>query len=81
MSYDEKLGVQAIGNTVEDRPPIPNAGKTNPAWQDCEYACFGILSLLAAIGLLTRKRYRLSAQTIKTLILILTIKVNQTQPK
>lgn len=53
LSYDEKPGVQAIGNTVEDRPPVPDTEKASPLWRDYEYIRFGTLSLLAAINLLT----------------------------
>ena len=53
LSYDEKPGIQAIGNTVEDRPPVPNAVKASSLWRDYEYIRFGTLFLLAAIDLLT----------------------------
>lgn len=54
LSYDEKLSVQAIGNTVKDRQPIPDTGKASHVWRDYEYVRFGTFSLLAAIDLLTR---------------------------
>lgn len=66
LSYDEKPGVQAIGNTVEDRPPIPNTGKASPVWRDYEYIRFGTLSLLAAIDLLTREAIPLVSPTHKS---------------
>jgi len=53
LSYDEKPGVQAIGNTAEDRPPVPDTGKASSLWRDYEYIRFGTISLLAAIDLLT----------------------------
>lgn len=53
LSYDEKPGVQAIGNTAEDQPPVPDTGKASSLWRDYEYIRFGTISLLAAIDLLT----------------------------
>ncbi len=53
LSYDEKPGGQAIGNTAEDRPPVPDTGKASSLWRDYEYIRFGTISLLAAIDLLT----------------------------
>ena len=52
LSYNEKLGVQAIGNTVEDRPPVPGTRRASPVWRDYEYVRFDTLSLLATIDLL-----------------------------
>jgi transposase len=49
ISYDEKPGIQAIGNTAPDLPP-------QPGWaRDHEYKRHGTLSLLAGIDLLTGK--------------------------
>ena len=51
ISYDEKLGIQAIGNTAPDLPPKPGI---HPAFaRDHEYKRHGTLSLLAGIDLLT----------------------------
>ena len=51
ISYDEKPGIQAIGNTAPDLPPRPGI---HPAFaRDHEYKRHGTLSLLAGIDLLT----------------------------
>jgi transposase len=51
ISYDEKPGIQAIGNTAPDLPPRPGL---HPAFaRDHEYKRHGTLSLLAGIDLLT----------------------------
>jgi transposase len=51
LSYDEKPGIQAIGNTAPDLPPAPGRHKT---WgRDYEYIRHGTLSLLAGIDLLS----------------------------
>lgn len=51
VSYDEKPGIQAIGNTAPDLPP---ESKLHPAFaRDHEYKRHGTLSLLAGIDLLT----------------------------
>jgi transposase len=53
ISYDEKPGIQAIGNTAPDLPPQPGC---YPGWaRDHEYKRHGTLSLLAGIDLLTGK--------------------------
>ncbi len=53
ISYDEKPGIQAIGNTAPDMPPQPGC---YPGWaRDHEYKRHGTLSLLAGIDLLTGK--------------------------
>jgi transposase len=51
LSYDEKPGIQAIGNTVEDLPPVP--GEYSTIGRDPEYKRHGTLSLLAGIDLVT----------------------------
>lgn len=51
ISYDEKPGIQAIGNTAPDLPPRPGAHQTFA--RDHEYKRHGTLSLLAGIDLLT----------------------------
>lgn len=53
LSYDEKPGIQAIGSTSEDRPPVPGTEKNSTYQRDYEYIRFGTLSLLAGIDLLT----------------------------
>lgn len=51
VSYDEKPGIQAIGNTVEDLRPEPYRYKG--VGRDYEYVRHGTQSLLAGINLLT----------------------------
>jgi len=53
ISYDEKPGIQAIGNTAPDLPPRP--GSHASFARDHEYRRHGTLSLLAGIDLLTGK--------------------------
>jgi transposase len=53
ISYDEKPGIQAIGNTAADLPPKP--GGHAAFARDNEYKRHGTLSLLAGIDLLTGK--------------------------
>ena len=53
ISYDEKPGIQAIGNTAPTLPPQPGS---HPSFaRDHEYKRHGTLSLLAGIDLLTGK--------------------------
>ncbi len=49
--YDEKPGIQAIGNKYPDLMPV--AGEYSTVSRDYEYKRFGTLSLLAGIDLLT----------------------------
>ncbi len=51
VSVDEKPGVQAIGLTAPDLPPIP--GKQAAVARDYEYVRHGTLSILAALDLHT----------------------------
>lgn len=51
VSVDEKPGVQAIGLTAPDRPPVP--GKEASIARDYEYVRHGTLSILAALDLHT----------------------------
>lgn len=51
VSYDEKPGIQAIGHTAPDLPPV--AGRHATVQRDYEYVRYGTLSLLAGIDLLT----------------------------
>src|SRR5436305_2141153 len=50
VSYDEKPGIQAIGTTAPDRPPLPGTSPT--AMRDHEYKRHGTLTLMAGIDLL-----------------------------
>jgi transposase len=57
VSYDEKPGIQAIGNTAPDLPPEPGV---HESWaRDHEYTRHGTVSLLAGIDLLTGKVHAL----------------------
>jgi transposase len=51
LSYDEKPGIRAIGNTADDLPPVP--GEHPTIGRDSEYKRHGTLSLLAGIDLVT----------------------------
>lgn len=51
VSVDEKPGVQAIGLTAPDLPPVP--GKESSVARDYEYVRYGTLSILAALDLHT----------------------------
>jgi transposase len=51
LSYDEKPGIQAIGTTGPDLPPVPSLHQTHT--REFEYVRFGTLSLLAGIDLST----------------------------
>lgn len=51
LSYDEKPGIQAIGNTAPDLPPVP--GRHAALGRDHEYQRYGTVSLLAGIDLLS----------------------------
>lgn len=51
LSYDEKPGIQAIGNAGPDLPPVP--GVHPGIGRDHEYKRHGTLSLLCGIDLLT----------------------------
>ena len=50
LSYDEKPGIQAIGNTAPDLPPVP--GRHARLGRDPKYQRYGTVSLLAGIDLL-----------------------------
>lgn len=50
LSYDEKPGIQAIGTTAPDLPPVP--GKHPAVGRDYEYVRHGTVTLMAAIDLL-----------------------------
>jgi transposase len=53
LSYDEKPGIQALGTTAPDLPPVP--GKHQGFGRDHEYVRHGTLSLLAGIDLVSGK--------------------------
>ena len=53
LSYDEKPGIQALGTTSPDLPPVP--GKHMSFARDHEYVRHGTLSLLAGIDLVSGK--------------------------
>lgn len=66
LSYDEKPGVQAVGTTTDDRPPIPDTDKYSTIWRDYEYVRFGTLSLPAGIDLLTGEAIPYISETHKS---------------
>ena len=51
LSYDEKPGIQAIGTTAPDLPPVP--GEHDCWGRDHEYVRHGTMSLMAAIDLVS----------------------------
>jgi transposase len=51
LSYDERPGIQAIQNVAPDLPPVP--GKHPSIGRDYEYKRHGVVSLLAAIDLIS----------------------------
>jgi len=51
VSYDEKPGIQAIGTTAPNLPPVPGAHPTIS--RDHEYKRHGTVTLMAGIDLLT----------------------------
>ena len=51
VSYDEKPGIQALGITTPDRPPVP--GLHTSHLRDYEYKRLGTVSLLAGLDLHT----------------------------
>ncbi len=51
VSVDEKPGIQALGATAPDLPPVP--GKYSSIGRDYEYVRHGTLSILAALDLHT----------------------------
>jgi transposase len=60
LSYDEKPGIQAIGTTSADLPPVP--GAFDRIYRDYEYKRHGTLSLLAGIDLLSGHVHGLVAE-------------------
>jgi len=53
ISYDEKPGIQAIGNVAKDQMPV--VGKHKTISRDAEYKRYGTISLLAGMNLHTGK--------------------------
>jgi transposase len=53
ISYDEKPGIQAIGNVAKDLMPVAHRHKT--VSRDAEYKRYGTISLLAGMNLHTGK--------------------------
>lgn len=53
LSYDERPGIQAIGTTVDGRPPVSGTDRYSTVMRDHDYVRFGTLSLPAGIDLLT----------------------------
>lgn len=51
ISYDEKPGIQAIGATAPDLPPVP--GRHRNTGRDYEYKRHGTLTLMAGLDLVT----------------------------
>jgi transposase len=51
ISYDEKPGIQALGTTAPDRPPLP--GRSPTVMRDHEYKRHGTVTLMAGIDLVS----------------------------
>jgi hypothetical protein len=54
VSYDEKPGIQAIGTTAPDRPPLPGVSPT--VMRDHEYKRHGTLTLMGGYRSAHRSR-------------------------
>ena len=80
LSFDEKTGIQAIGNVSPDKPAI--AGQQASLRRDYEYVRHGTLSLLAGIDLHTGQITELVSEshTSKDFVEFLT-KLDQTYPQ
>lgn len=63
ISYDEKPGIQAIGNVADDLPPTMKHGFVG---RDSEYKRFGTVSLLAGMNLMTGEIIPLVRETHKS---------------
>ena len=63
ISYDEKPGIQAIGNVANDLPPTKEHGFVG---RDSEYKRFGTVSLLAGMDLMTGEIIPLVRETHKS---------------
>lgn len=79
MSYDEKPGIQATGNTCPDRNPTLKHGFV---CCDSEYIRHGTLALLAAIDLLAGEAIPLVSETHNSLDFVTFLKkLNDHYPK
>jgi transposase len=58
ISYDEKPGIQAIGTTGPDLPPLP--GRSPTVMRDHEYKRRGTVTLMAGIDVLTGRVHALT---------------------
>ncbi len=56
ISYDEKPGIQALGGTAPDRPPVP--GRHAALGRDHEYVRHGTVTLMAGLDLVTGHVHR-----------------------
>ena len=56
ISYDEKPGIQAVGTTAPDRPPVP--GEHAGVGRDHEYVRHGTVTLMAGMDLVTGHVHR-----------------------
>ena len=56
ISYDEKPGIQAVGTTAPDRPPVP--GVHAAVGRDHEYVRHGTVTLMAGMDLVTGHVHR-----------------------
>lgn len=63
VSYDEKPGIKAIANTVEE---LRQTGENGEVCHDCVYKRLGTVSLLAEIDLLTGEAIPLVNDTHKS---------------
>lgn len=63
ISYDEKPGIQAIGNVAEDLPPTMKHGFIG---RDSEYKRYGTVSLLAGMDLISGEIIPLVRETHKS---------------
>ena len=57
ISYDEKPGIQAIGTTAPDLPPLP--GRSPTVMRDHEYKRHGTVTLMAGIDLVSGRVHAL----------------------
>lgn len=73
ISYDEKPGIQAIGNTSEDLPPVP--GTFDRIARDHEYVRHGTMDLMAGIDLLTGQVHGFVAEDHRSLQFIRFLKL------
>ena len=65
VSYDEKPGIQAIGTTAPDLPPVPGTIRLS---RDHEYKRHGTVTLMAGIDLLTGQVHALVKSVIASRI-------------